>query len=57
MLISKTCLHTVSRYETWILVMYKSCFIGQNGSNIAHIDILLESIVYIGKHIPIFYSF
>ena len=41
MLISETCLHTVSRYETWIFVMYKSCFIGQNGSNIAHIDILL----------------
>ena len=41
MLISKTCLHTVSRYETWIFVIYKSCFIGQNGSNITHIDILL----------------
>ena len=48
MLISKTCRHTASPCsihkvtpQSWIFVMYKSCFIGQNGSNIAHIDILL----------------
>ena len=55
MSISKTCIYTVSRYETWIFVMYKSCFTGQNGSNIADNRYII--IVYIRKTYPYFLNF
>ena len=55
MLISETWLYTLSRCKTWIFVMCKYCFTGQNDFNLAHIDILLYYVFE--KQIHIFDNF